>query len=64
MVRTSLSWPVFRQLTGSDRLGRGKAVRSRGTEALTSRTETADRVEESLRAAATDMISTAAPWFT
>ena len=48
MVRTSLSWPVLRQLTGSDRLGRGKAVRSRNTETVTSRTETADRVAKSV----------------
>ena len=42
------SWPVYRQLTGSDPLGRGKAARSRGTENLISRTATADRVVQSV----------------
>lgn len=48
MARTFLSWPVLRQLTGADRLGRGAAVRSRQTDELTSRTETADRVAKSV----------------
>jgi formate dehydrogenase major subunit len=38
------NWPVFRQLTGSDRLGRGVAARSPHTEAAAPRTESADRV--------------------
>src|SRR2546423_1817985 len=38
------SWPVYRQLTGSDPLGRGTAVRSATTDRLTARTETADKV--------------------
>ncbi|RBY94929.1 dehydrogenase [Blastococcus sp. TBT05-19] len=42
------SWPVYRQLTGSDPLGRGKAARSKGTEATVSRTATADRVVKSV----------------
>jgi formate dehydrogenase major subunit len=42
------SWPVVRQLTGDDRLGRGTAVRSPHTEALTPRTKTADRVVKSI----------------
>jgi formate dehydrogenase major subunit len=42
--KTFLSWPVLRQLTGSDPLGRGSAARSQQTEDLTARTETADRV--------------------
>ena len=42
------SWPVYRQLTGSDPLGRGKAARSRATEAVVSRTATADRVVRSV----------------
>ncbi|TFV62780.1 UNVERIFIED_ORG: dehydrogenase [Bacillus sp. AZ43] len=42
------SWPVYRQLTGSDPLGRGKAARSKGTEATVSRTATADRVVRSV----------------
>lgn len=48
MARTFLSWPVLRQLTGADRLGRGTAVRSRRTEEITARTETADRVAKSV----------------
>ena len=42
------SWPVFRQLTGTDPLGRGKAVESRRSAALTPRTATADRVAHSV----------------
>jgi formate dehydrogenase major subunit len=42
------NWPAFRQLTGSDRLGRGTAVRSPHTEAATPRTATADRVVSSV----------------
>ncbi|MBW9206346.1 dehydrogenase [Mumia sp. zg.B53] len=48
MARTFLSWPVLRQLTGADRLGRGAAVRSRNTDEITARTETADRVAKSV----------------
>jgi formate dehydrogenase major subunit len=46
--RTFLSWPVVRQLTGSDPLGRGPAARSQRTEDITARTETADRVAKSV----------------
>ena len=46
--RTSVSWPVLRQLSGKDPLGRGSAVRSAHTEQLTARTETADRVAKSV----------------
>ncbi len=42
------SWPVYRQLTGPDPLGRGKAARSKATENLTPRTATADRVVQSV----------------
>jgi formate dehydrogenase major subunit len=42
------SWPVYRQLTGSDPLGRGTAVRSAATDRLTARTETADKVVPSV----------------
>ena len=42
------SWPVYRQLTGSDPMGRGKAARSKATEATVSRTATADRVAKSV----------------
>ncbi len=46
--RTFLSWPVVRQLTGSDLLGRGTAARSQQTEDITARTVTADRVARSV----------------
>ena len=42
------SWPVYRQLTGADPLGRGKAARSKATEAVVARTATADRVVQSV----------------
>ncbi|KQX68576.1 dehydrogenase [Angustibacter sp. Root456] len=42
------SWPVLRQLTDGDVLGRGAAVRSSHTDHLTARTETADRVVDSI----------------
>jgi formate dehydrogenase major subunit len=38
------SWPVYRQLAGPDRLGRGKAAESSRSAALRPRTEEADRV--------------------
>jgi formate dehydrogenase major subunit len=48
-VRTWLgSWPVYRQLTGEDPLGRGKAAESPRTAALEARTATADRVAHSV----------------
>jgi formate dehydrogenase major subunit len=48
-VKTWLdAWPVFRQLTGSDPLGRGHAARSKATEQVVSRTATADRVVKSV----------------
>ena len=43
-----LGWPLLRQLTGKDTLGRGPAVRSQRTENLTARTTTADRVARSV----------------
>src|SRR6266581_9051441 len=43
-----LGWPVFRQLTGADLLGRGASVQSRGTREHVARTETADRVVRSV----------------
>jgi formate dehydrogenase major subunit len=46
--QTLLSWPVFRQLSGSDPLGRGSAARSQQTEQTTARTATADRVARSV----------------
>jgi formate dehydrogenase major subunit len=42
------NWPVYRQVTGTDRLGRGQAVRSPHTEAARPRTETAERVVSSI----------------
>jgi len=42
------NWPVYRQLTGPDRLGRGAAVRSPYTEESAPRTQTADRVTSSV----------------
>ncbi len=48
-VKTWLdSWPVYRQLTGPDPLGRGHAARSKKTDATVSRTATADRVVQSI----------------
>ena len=41
-------WPVYRQLTGDDRLGRGAAARSRATDMLAPRTRAADRVVKSV----------------
>jgi formate dehydrogenase major subunit len=42
------SWPVYRQLTGADPLGRGKAVESPSHVSLTARTASADRVARSV----------------
>ena len=48
-VRTFIEhWPVFRQLTGDDPLGRGAAAQSRRSATLTPRTRTADRVARSV----------------
>ncbi|MEI7032052.1 formate dehydrogenase [Streptomyces pratensis] len=41
-------WPVYRQLTGDDPLGRGQAVRSAHTEAIRPRTDFAERVVRSV----------------
>ena len=46
--RAWIGWPVVRQLTGADRLGRGAATRSRATERIVPRTRTADRVVKSV----------------
>ena len=48
MRKAVLSWPVLRQLTGSDPLGRGSAVQSEHTASWTARTETADKVVKSV----------------
>jgi formate dehydrogenase major subunit len=48
-VRTWIEgWPVYRQLTGTDPLGRGAAAQSPRSRQLTARTETADRVAKSV----------------
>jgi formate dehydrogenase major subunit len=48
-VKTWLdAWPVYRQGTGKDPLGRGTAARSKATEHTVSRTATADRVVQSV----------------
>jgi formate dehydrogenase major subunit len=41
-------WPVYRQLTGPDRTGRGEAVRSPRTDAIAARTTRADAVAKSV----------------
>ena len=43
-----LPWPVLRQLTQGDFLGRGRAVRSRQTDEIEPRTTSADRVARSV----------------
>ena len=46
--RAFLSWPVVRQMSGTDPLGRGAAAKSAHTSAQVARTETADRVVQSI----------------
>src|SRR5580698_7884830 len=46
--RTWIGWPVFRQLTGGDKLARGTAARSRRTESIQPRIRNADRVVKSV----------------
>jgi formate dehydrogenase major subunit len=46
--RFLIDWPVYRQLTGRDGLGRGEAARSPHTEAAAPRTQDADRVVASV----------------
>jgi len=48
MRKIFLQWPVLRQLRSTDKLGRGPAVTSEHTRALTPRTTTADRVVQSV----------------
>jgi formate dehydrogenase major subunit len=48
-VRTWIrEWPVYRQLTGTDPLGRGAAAKSERSETLRARTETADSMARSV----------------
>lgn len=42
------AWPVYRQLTGTDPLGRGRAARSARSAGLVPRTDEADRVADSV----------------
>jgi formate dehydrogenase major subunit len=46
--RTWIGWPVFRQLTSADHLGRGAATRSRHTDRLEPRIRNVDRVAKSV----------------
>ncbi|GAA4295237.1 dehydrogenase [Mycobacterium paraffinicum] len=48
MRKLFLEWPVVRQLRSPDKLGRGSAVTSKRTRAVTPRTTTADRVVQSI----------------
>jgi formate dehydrogenase major subunit len=48
VTKAFLGWPVVRQLTGPDRLGRGVASASPRTSRHVARTETADRVVKSV----------------
>ena len=47
-TRTLLQWPIIRQLTGDDPLGRGNAVTSEATASMTPRTADADSVAHSV----------------
>ena len=48
LKKTFLSWPVLRQVTGDDPLGRGAAAQSARTRGQQPRTATADRVVKSI----------------
>jgi formate dehydrogenase major subunit len=48
MARTVLGWPLLRQLTGADPLGRGAAAESGPSRDLEPRTVQADRVVDSI----------------
>lgn len=48
VLREWLRWPVLRQLTGTDPLGRGTAARSRRTDSTRARTEDADETVQSV----------------
>jgi len=47
-IPAASDWPLLRQLRGADRLGRGAAVKSSASRALTARTADADRVVKSV----------------
>ncbi len=46
--REWIGWPVVRQLTGADKLGRGAAARSRATERIAPRIRTPARIAKSV----------------
>jgi formate dehydrogenase major subunit len=46
--RMWIGWPVFRQLTGGDHLGRGAATRSRRADRIEPRIRNADKVAKSV----------------
>ena len=48
LKKTFLEWPVVRQVKDGDFLGRGRSVTSEKTREWTARTETADRVVQSV----------------
>src|SRR3954451_4226000 len=48
LVTEFLGWPLVRQLTGRDRLGRGAAAQSHRSKTLEPRTVTADRIVDSI----------------
>jgi formate dehydrogenase major subunit len=48
LVPEFLGWPLLRQVTGRDRLGRGSAVQSERSRTLQPRTVTADRIVDSV----------------
>ena len=48
-IRTWIDgWPAYRQATGTDRSGRGAAVKSGASARLTARTASADKVVKSI----------------
>ena len=48
MDLSNARWPLVRQIAGPDKLGRGMAVKSAGSERLRARTATADKVVKSV----------------
>ena len=48
MDLSNARWPVLRQLAGPDKLARGQAVKSAGSQRLRARTATADKVVKSI----------------
>ncbi len=47
-MKRASRWPVIRQLTSDDHTGRGASAKSRRTDELRARTETADKVVKSI----------------